>query len=82
MMIPHLNMLCLCMIEMIVDEVDCVVVKNVLHNIKMSLKLYLVIFERLKPTTLYTKYNVYTSRLGYFTLFIICLKTHNLECGL
>ena len=33
--------------------------------------LYLMIFERLEPTSLYTKYNVYTIRLGYFVFKIV-----------
>ena len=41
------------------------IVKDVLHDIKMNVN---IVFERLKPTTLYTKLKVHTTRLGYLFL--------------
>ena len=44
------------------------VVKDVLHDIKINLNIYWVTFQRVEPTTLYTKNKAQTTKLGYLFL--------------
>ena len=52
--------------DLLVVSCNCfthTVMKNVLHDIKMTLN---IVFQKLEPTPLYVKYNVHATKLGYF----------------